>query len=320
MRSPTAALALVGGSAVACALAVACQVFLARRRKFTVLSWNVLAREFTMFNREPPGCAQGHRNPDDKLETSAQTAARYGLATDAILATAPDAVLLQELSSAFFDDDVNPKAAALLDACATAYATNAAGPGTAVLLRKGGRLASTGTVFTAGASEELTGGNSKSASGVLVEVGGARCWIVSVHLTPHKYKPTAVRTHLELLSDAVRVEVGGGRDAAAAPPRLLLGGDLNAEPHEVATLQREGALLGALARVAAPGHTGLSADFARPETIDHLFLSAGLRLVGAPSLERPPASPYGPTTHAREPAPVVHASDHVWQLATVEVV
>jgi hypothetical protein len=303
---------------VAAAAAVAYYYYLSRdvreAPEFTVLAWNVLAREFTMFNRQLPGCVQGHHNPDDKLETREQTAARYSLASDSLIARAPDAVLLQELSADFFLTDVNPRAQALLAMFEVAHATNTAGPGTAVLLRRAGPLKSTGVVFSAGASEYLTGGTSKSASAVLVTVGGSgkRCWMISLHLAPFKFYPNQVRTHLELMGAALREAPSLH---ALPPPRVVIGGDLNAELHEVAMLQRECATLsGALARVVSPGDTGLSADFSKPECIDHLFISPGLRLVGPLELERPPASPYGVRDgDGTAASPVVAPSDHVWQ-------
>ena len=244
------------------------------------------------------------------------TAARYGRAVDALLTRMPDAILLQELSQKFFDRAVNPRAPDLLAVYEVTHTTNTAGPGTAVLLRRGGALApNAGAVVSAGASEELTGGASKSASGVLCTCGGARVWLLSIHMTPTKYKPTAARTHLGILSDALRAELSASVGSSSAP-RVVLGGDLNAEPHEVATLQREGALLGMLGRVTPPGHTGLSANFAQPETIDHVFLSPGLRVVDV-ALERPPGSPFGVPAAEGQPAPVVGASDHVWQSVTV---
>ena len=292
----------------------------AEPQAFTVLSWNVLAREFTKFNKEPPGCVQGHHNPDDALETLDQTKARYTLASDAILAQAPDAVLLQELSADFFNQAFNPRAEALLSRFEIAHQTNAEGPGTAVLLRRGGSLMSTGVVFSAGASEELTGGTSKSASAVLVEIGGTRCWIVSIHLTPHKYNPEAVRRHLEMLGVALRA----GADTTpsySSPPRVIIGGDLNAEPHEVVTLQRDLSTLGgALSRVVAPGETGLSANFSTAESIDHIFISPGLRLLDVTLERQPPAGPYAAQAGAGEGAtPVLFASDHVWQSARLVV-
>ena len=295
-------------------------------QQFTVLSWNVLAAEFTNFNHKPPGCVQGHLNPDSKLESKAQTAARYTLTSDALLARAPDAVLLQECSKHFFSAAVNPRAPALLEQFAVAHASNEEGPGTAVLLLKNGRLASTGATFTAGGSEALTGGTSKSASAVLVTLKGGdarqRVWLCSVHLTPYKIKPEAVRTHLKLLGDALRSEVDTCSSADSdAPARVLVAGDLNAQPAEVAAIQREcaGPLSGLLHRVVSPGPTGLSANFAVPCEIDHLFLSPGLRLVSPLELERTPESPFGVPPHDGEAAPVAFASDHVWLSATVSV-
>ena len=90
-----------------------------------------------MFNKEPPGCVQGHHNPYDNWETLDQTKARYRVqfvASDAILAQSPDAVLLQELSVDFFNPAVNPRAEALLARFEIAQQTNSAGSGTAVLL------------------------------------------------------------------------------------------------------------------------------------------------------------------------------------------
>jgi len=111
---------------------------------------------------------------------------------------------------------------------------------------------------------------------------------------------------------------------AAAPPRVVIGGDFNAEPHEMDALAR-GSCLGGLARVAvaaadvvdaangggggggvpaaaAPlgpppsgggrAMTGLSADFARAECIDYVLVSPGLR-VRAATAEKAPRSPYG---------------------------
>ena len=282
---------------------------------FTVLSWNVLAAEFTMYNREPPGCIQGHRNREHKLEAPTQTAARYSIATDALLEQAPDAVLLQELSVQFLDSQINPRAEALLAEFEVAHVTNSAGPGTAVLLRKDGALTNTGLVFTVGAVEE-TGGNSKSASAVLVSLDdGRRCWIVSVHLTPHKFNPKAVFTHLELLAEAMRAN---NTSADQPPAKIVVGGDLNADLQEVAVLQRECAFLGELLHVDAMGNTGLSADFSKPEYIDHFFTSAGLRVVDGVGLEKKPASPYGVSASGGA-APVVGASDHVWQHISVEL-
>jgi len=318
---------LAAASATAAVAAAVAFYYYHRRRNgdlsFTVLSWNILAREFTMFNRKPPGCVQGHLNPDNELETESQTAARYSLAAEALIARKADAVLLQECSKSFFDALVNPLASSLLEHYAIAHATNEKGPGTVVLLLKAGSLTSTGEVFTSGGSE-ITGGTSKSASGVKVTPRGGdveqNLWLVSLHLTPYKFKPQEVCKHLELLGDAIRSDMDV--HTLGAPPRVVLGGDLNAEPDEVAAIQREcpGPLGSLLHRVVAPGNTGLSATFAEPCLIDHLFLSPGLRTCGSLELERLPESPYGLPAWEGETAPVAFASDHVWQSLKVAYV
>jgi hypothetical protein len=136
-----------------------------------------------------------------------------------------------------------------------------------------------------------------------------------VHAAPHKYKPAAVRTHLELLAEELlRADAVAHHDS---PPRVFIGGDFNALPHELALLQREMAALGAYRRLVPPGPTGLSADFSAPETIDHTLISPGLRLVGSVELERTPSSPYMATQAEGTAAAVAAPSDHVWQSVRV---
>ena len=318
MRHSLAAGALVALAAAAAAWYRQRQT---QQKSFTVLAWNLLASEFTSFNHKPPGCVQGHLNPEGNIEMRQQTAARYSLASDAIIARQPDAVLLQECSREFFDIAINPKAGELLDNFKVALQTNSAGPGTAVLLRLDSHLVATGVVMSAGA-DKATGGTSKSSSAVLVTVGsgGPPCWLVSMHATPYKYAPDAVREHLRRTGDALRVDLNVAHGGTRSLPRLVVGGDFNAEPHEVATLQREMSWLGgALSRVIAPGPTGLSANFSTPEAIDHFFVSAGLKLL-AVELERAPASPYGTrAAGSTAAAPVIAPSDHVWQSIRVAV-
>ena len=168
---------------------------------FSVMHWNVLASPFTFFNREPPKCVQGHRNPAAETETSSQQRARYSLASDQLLgASGPDAVLLQEAEQAFFETDANPRAAQLLDAYSV-YTTNDAGPGTAVLLRKqSSALTPTGRVLRVGASE-ITGGTSKSATCVEVVVAnGPPLWLISIHAAPLMFAPDAVKELLAQLA------------------------------------------------------------------------------------------------------------------------
>ena len=293
-------------------------------QSISMLTWNVLARDYTKYNKELPGCVQGHHNPEGRLETVEQTRARHKLAVTAIIERAPDAVLLQELSADFFDTEFNPFAAILQDHFVLVKATNDAGPGTGVLLRKSGPLRPAGLTLSVGGSEE-TGGTSKSASGVLVRLDDQPerpIWLISIHLTPYKYSPEKVCVHLAQLGDALRSYANHSTGATRmAPPRMVIGGDLNAEPSEVRKIQRACPTLGgALYHVDASGPTGLSSDFSSAEYIDHLFLSPGLRTTGPVVLEREPGSPYGIPAQASVPSPVIGASDHVWQSVDIELV
>src|SRR5262245_9983862 len=86
----------------------------AARPSFTVLQWNVLARQCTHYNAGPPNCEQRHLNPEDRLETIAQPRQRYELAAIAIASAQADAVLLQEVEPEFFTEELNPSAQQLL--------------------------------------------------------------------------------------------------------------------------------------------------------------------------------------------------------------
>lgn len=280
--------------------------------RFNVLSWNILARPFTYFNKEPPGCVQGHHNPSADIESTAQTRARYGLVSDALLARRPDVVLLQECEKAFFEAELNPRAAEVNSAYEL-FATHEEGPGTAVLVLRGGQCVATGVVTRVGATED-TGGTSKSVTLVQVAIGGRLLWLGSIHATPVKYGPQKVREQLVQLSDALRSDANA--TLTASPPRVLIAGDLNAEPDEVEGLQRS-SCLGGLQRIdAGLGHTGLSSTFDEPVTIDHAFISPGLRVISA-AREKQPASPFDRA--AEGPSPVIGASDHVWQAYVLEM-
>jgi len=149
---------------------------------------------------------------------------------------------------------------------------------------------------------------------VQVAIGGRLLWLGSIHATPVKFGPQKVREQLVQLSDALRSDANA--TLTASPPRVLIAGDLNAEPDEVKGLQRS-SCLGGLQRIdAGLGHTGLSSTFDEPVTIDHAFISPGLRVISA-AREKQPASPFDRA--AEGPSPVIGASDHVWQAYVLEM-
>jgi hypothetical protein len=60
--------------------------------------------------------------------------------------------------------------------------------------------------------------------------------------------------------------------------------------------------------------TGLTADLAETECIDHMYISSGI-LPGAVKVEKAPTNPFLKTEKeppSSDPAKIVGASDHVW--------
>ena len=85
------------------------------------------------------------------------------------------------------------------------------------------------------------------------------------------------------------------------------------------TASESAPLLGVEAKGDDAEMTGLSADFATPECIDHVFISPGIRVLRA-EREKAPRSPYAVVPKGSAgPASVEAASDHVYQLFHLEV-
>jgi len=137
---------------------------------FVLMQWNVLAAPFTHWN------SAFHRNGQNQMETRAQTAARYALAGDAVLAQGPDAVCLQECEPAFFDQDVNPTAARLAAMFEVVSCYGPKGtPGTVVLLhQKGALVKAAGVQVRCIHGGKATGGGSKSTICVPVLSRGSK--------------------------------------------------------------------------------------------------------------------------------------------------
>lgn len=263
---------------------------------FHVLQWNILARKYTTYN------AEFHQNGDG-VESLEQTRRRYSLASSTMIKLRPDAILLQEMDPAFLKTEENPLADELLEEfipyCCFGGETKDE-PGTAVFLRKNGRLQSwdQGSVQRVGGSHE-TGGHSKSCIFVPVyhTASGGHLWLGSIHMTPVKYAPEAAHRHLSMCSCHCPTD---------AP--LVLAGDFNASPQQIKDMQnRRRSFLTDLERIPFDGATGLSSTFDDLEHIDHLFVSKELTVVTPSVLEKEPHSPWSPIDGA-----VTGASDHVY--------
>jgi len=265
---------------------------------FHILQWNILARKYTGYN------AKFHQNGDaGTVESIEQTQRRYSLASQKMIELKPDAILLQEMEPAFLSTNENPLAEELLQefhpyTCFGGASQNE--PGTAVFLRKKGRLQfwHNSEVQRVGGSEE-TGGASKSCIFVPVyhSPSGEQFWLGSIHMTPIQYREEEALHHLSLCSCHCPTD---------AP--LVLAGDFNASPKEIKDIQsRRRSLLTNLDRIHFDGATGLDSTFESLEHIDHLFISKELVVVAPSEMEKTPSSPWDPTDGS-----VTGASDHVY--------
>jgi endonuclease/exonuclease/phosphatase family metal-dependent hydrolase len=304
-----------------------------------VMSWNLLAHEFTGYE------AEHHRNKEagqrSPKEHPGQFSQRCERARRIILDKNAAVVLLQEVSYSFLNDSsyggsLPPSHS--LDQLYCRYRVVAAfgdggggggarEPGTAVLIRKD---VSVVDQFVVPGSVAQTGGTSKSACGVCMQLRDVRAWAISIHTTWGGNAEASQKrlNHLQLLLDATTTRLSPG-DA------VVVGGDFNcsATDPQLSAIDASCCLAG-LKRVALPGHTFTSGD-GKSCCIDHFFLSAALcpRLLaaevqpllgaGQPCAHCPPTcSPHPPFSHRSSyqlsdpssvgPAQVIGASDHAW--------
>ena len=166
---------------------------------FVLMQWNVLAAPFTHWN------SAFHRNGQNQMETRAQTAARYALAGDALLAQGPDAVCLQECEPAFFDPHVNPTASRLAAMFEVVSCYGPKGtPGTVVLLhQKGALVKAAGVQVRCIHGGKATGGGSKSTICVPVLSRGSQ----SASLQSAKAEVNVSFDMLSVSFDMLRVSV-----------------------------------------------------------------------------------------------------------------
>jgi endonuclease/exonuclease/phosphatase family metal-dependent hydrolase len=254
-------------------------------RCLRVMSWNLLAHEFTGYE------AENHRNKEAgqrfPKEHTDQCSQRCERARRIILDKNAAVVLLQEVSYSFLNDSSHggslPPSHSLDELyrryrVVAAFGDSGGGawePGTAVLIRKDVCVVDQ---FVVPGSVAQTGGTSKSACGVCVQLRHMRAWAVSIHTTWGGNAEASQRrlNHLQLLHDAMATRLSPG-DA------VVLGGDFNCSDSDpqLSAIEASGGLAG-LKRVTLPGHTFTSGD-GKSCCIDHFFLSAALcrRLLAA---------------------------------------
>lgn len=314
---------------------------------FTMLQLNVLARSFTCYcwgseRPRPYDAIRGHLN-SEKIETAAQTAARYKRTTVALIEQSPDVALLQEVEPTFFDGRMNPGADDLLKSFAAHCCFGGAEKselGTVVLLRRDGALQKAPSLEVVRVEGSLETGDNNSKSSIWVpcqrasvgDGGGDNdsdgknvIWVGTIHMSPPAKYPNRVRYHFKTTLRSVANAAVSGKAHLGRPLRLLLAGDFNASPSELDALvdeEAEGSAGVELTRLplAEGTTTGLSSDFTEKELLDHILFSSKTLTPAMggepPKVEKEPESPYGDTG---EPAEVVGGSDHVWIKARFQV-
>lgn len=279
--------------------------YLAKRQKryhshVSVISWNLLATPFTMYE------ALSHRNPAGKiakpggLETDEQSYSRYSRAGAALLEKNSHVVMLQECEPAFFTSSRNQHAEALLKKyqlfqCFAWQTDGSIEPATAILLRRDAVKALEAVPRCVGGNNS-TGGNSKVVTVVDTKIQDAEYTFASGHFT---WDGDAAKRehHVKLLEPLL-----------AQKKNFVLGGDFNADFTSLAEMQKN-TWLKDTNRVPLDPCSGTFKNMPKGgvnETLDHFFASKALSIVKAFAWHAP-ICPYGEGS----PAEVVSASDHV---------
>jgi endonuclease/exonuclease/phosphatase family metal-dependent hydrolase len=275
---------------------------------FTVYSHNVLARRFTKHFKN----AHGHVD-DDGLEAEWQTKQRYSLGAASILAERADVVCLQECGGDFFQSSWNEHSQQIAaDFSIYQCYGRGKGPGTALLLRKAGRLKKipSEAVHRVG-GDGSTGDSSKKAICVPLENAGTgfQVWVVSTHFTMAEKERLH---HITLIGDAI---------GKSSIQDCVLVGDFNANPRGLAALRTQ-TWLGTLNRVnTGEGfNTVINKDMRTSACVDHICISKGLAATAVGVEKTPPSSPYS-LSHdvVNDGGAVIRgASDHCWIMATLK--
>ena len=225
---------------------------------WSVMSWNILAHEFTSFEcKNHLNKIEGKANAVEHVDQFVQRCQR---ARQTILSRNSALVLLQEVSFSFLNDSFHgglcPPSESLDQLhhqyhVATAYGDSGRGanePGTAILVRKD---LSVFEHFVLPGGRTTTGGTSKSACAVCVQLADMRVWCVSIHTTWGGTEDAARMRlhHLQLLHEALAHRL-------LPSDSVLIAGDFNCSDRDplIAGLVSSSCLT-KLTRVILPGNT-----------------------------------------------------------------
>mmetsp|Transcript_39559 Transcript_39559/g.93144 ORF Transcript_39559/g.93144 Transcript_39559/m.93144 type:complete len:312 (-) Transcript_39559:24-959(-) len=256
----------------------------------TVMSWNVLARQYTKYNGQ-------HHRATSRLEEKSQTHMRYTLAGEAILANNNEVVLLQECEEAFFESEWNAAAERLLQKYDIYACREGSGPGVAILIKKGGLAKPLAAEAHRLGGTDSTGGPSKLAAVLPIRFGDKDIQVVTVHFTWDGASKKRI-DHANLIGSSL------------GDSSIIMAGDFNCEPGKSLQELEEKTFLGKLqrAKLQNDAPTGLTGDFSGEVAIDHVYTTSDLNVTWAIA-QGAPQSPWGGSKS--RPAKVSRASDHV---------
>ena len=268
---------------------------MAAEKRVSVLSWNILARDYTHYNWEFHG--SGHK----KCESLEQTAKRYERIVHEMEEAKADVVLLQEASLHFLEHSTTQKLLAQYHQY-TEIGNGISQIGTVVLIRKTLHVDHTRQVICVPiTSSSQTGGSSKSAFCVGVPNDhGSRLWAVSIHTM---WDGDAMKRlyHLGLLRSFIQKYV-------QKTDAVIIGGDFNCDRYNslhwksVTDAVSEFQLVDLGQNVC----TGLTGDFRDAICIDHIFYYGSFIHLDESSIvveKGGPSNPYENT---------MRGSDHSW--------
>mmetsp|Transcript_66952 Transcript_66952/g.153390 ORF Transcript_66952/g.153390 Transcript_66952/m.153390 type:complete len:343 (+) Transcript_66952:28-1056(+) len=288
------------------------------RPPMKILTWNVLAAEYTTHQKK------FHRAEKFKgREAPWQTKCRFRRIRSRILAEKADFVLLQEFHTNSWRETLEMEVDKLFPGYML-YDADPSGPVAAVLVGKSWECKD---LIQIQGSKTVTGGSSKTAVGVAVQLPDGLLWVISAHFQYfpqgflEKKFPDAKQQFVNL-ANAIEEQLWDR--GAESNDYIIIGADFNADRHYIkkSAMQHidkmiQGLFLERLQQSEDVGPTALDADWSGNTSIDMFYFGPGV-VAREAQRQKSPHCPYHPKDVV-EPAGVMGDSDHVWVSMVFEV-
>jgi len=276
-----------------------------------ILTWNVLAAEYTTHQKK------FHRADKFKgREAPWQTKLRFRRIRERILAENADFVLLQEFHTNSWRETFEMEVEQLFPGYQL-FDADPSGPVAAVLVWNSWQCKD---LFQVQGSKAVTGGSSKTAVGVAVQMPDGLLWVISAHFqyAPQgfleKKFPDAQQQFFNLANG---IEEQLWTRGAEARDYVIIGADFNADRHPdkksaMQPIERmiQGSFLERMQQSQDVGPTALDASWEGNTSIDMFFFGPGV-VEREAQRQKSPHCPYHPKDTVA-PVGVMGESDHVW--------